>query len=131
MLITCWTPFPSWQPDGFAPAAGGAAPRAASPPSAVLPTRVAAATAAFPPFTSANAGALGDVNTTVLLGGNDVEADKWHNGGRFTAGTWLGCDQRFGIEGSYFFLNKLTDRQSVSASDTARACSAAMAACRT
>ena len=48
-------------------------------------------------------GALGQPGTTVLRGNERISANPL-NGGRFTAGIWLGCDRAWAIEGSYFFL---------------------------
>jgi hypothetical protein len=39
----------------------------------------------------------------VTLFGGDINNDE-RQGGRFTAGYWITCDQSLGIEGSYFFL---------------------------
>src|SRR5262245_43385797 len=78
------------------------------------PLPVPLASAALEPFDSPNPGALGDPNTAILLGGDDVDAAQWRHGGRFTVGSWLGCEQRIGFEGSFFFLLKQTDRRAVS-----------------
>src|SRR5438552_65142 len=42
-------------------------------------------------------GTLGMPGTQVLLGGRDIEFGP-SSGGRFTAGVWLGNDQRWGVE---------------------------------
>lgn len=57
-------------------------------------------------------GALGQPGTTVVVG-NPWINDDFHNGGRFTIGTWLDCDRTLGIESSYFFLGRRTDSTSI------------------
>src|SRR5687767_6563418 len=47
-----------------------------------LPTPLASI--AQPPFDTANPGAVGDPLTSIVLGGEDVEAGQWRHGGRFT-----------------------------------------------
>jgi hypothetical protein len=56
--------------------------------------------------TASNVGSnaiLGRNGTTVLFGGSPVDNEE-RQGGRFTLGYWLNCDQSLGIEGSYLFL---------------------------
>lgn len=50
-------------------------------------------------------GFLSDPRTTVLVGGDEVGTGPY-SGGRFTLGTWLDCDQTFGIESTTFFLGQ-------------------------
>lgn len=49
------------------------------------------------------AGVLGTPGATVLFAGNDL-AYSDRSGGRFSGGVWFGCEQRLGLEGSFFFL---------------------------
>jgi hypothetical protein len=49
------------------------------------------------------AGVLGTPGAHVLFGGS-LSDGAARSGGRFTLGTWLDCDQKIGIEGSYFLL---------------------------
>ena len=60
-------------------------------------------------------GVLGLPGTTTLLGGDNVGFGPF-SGGRFTLGAWLTDDQRFGVEGNYFFLAQQSKQQSVSSS---------------
>jgi len=61
----------------------------------------------IPPLATASpadgGGAIGDPGTVILFGDN-LDYDARH-GGRFTFGMWLDCQHKFGIEGSYFFLD--------------------------
>jgi len=52
----------------------------------------------------AQAGVLGAPGTAILFGGNRVE-DDLRPGVRVTLGSWLGCDQQFAIEASFFYLD--------------------------
>lgn len=49
------------------------------------------------------AGVLGQPGTRVLFGNERVNDDE-RSGGRFTIGGWLDKRQKFGLEGSFFFL---------------------------
>jgi hypothetical protein len=51
----------------------------------------------------ADAGILGLPSTTVLIGDSRVNDDV-RSGGRFTLGTWLDCNEKFGISADFFFL---------------------------
>jgi Putative beta barrel porin-7 (BBP7) len=51
------------------------------------------------------AGRLGSPGTQTLFGGNRLNND-FRSGFRITAGTWLNCDQTFGIEGNFFYLGQ-------------------------
>jgi hypothetical protein len=62
-------------------------------------------TAAFP-------GALGNPDTSVLLGGHSVDTEE-HSGARFTLGYWLDDQAIFGVEAQYFFLGIKTSNQSI------------------
>jgi hypothetical protein len=48
-------------------------------------------------------GVLGQSDTNVLFGGNDMD-NRFRSGGRFSAGLWLNCCQTIGLDASYFFL---------------------------
>lgn len=50
-------------------------------------------------------GTLGVPGTRVLEGGADQDFSPLA-GGRFTVGSWLGCDRAVGIEANYFFLQE-------------------------
>jgi hypothetical protein len=54
------------------------------------------------------AGVLGAQGTQILFGDERVNGDA-RSGGRVTAGCWLDNDCRWGIEGSFFALQGLTD----------------------
>jgi hypothetical protein len=49
-------------------------------------------------------GVLGAPTTQVLFGGNQIGGGSPASGGRFTLGSWLGCDQTKAIEVTGFFL---------------------------
>lgn len=53
--------------------------------------------------TSPPAGALGDPDTAVVIGGSPLDLEQ-SNGGRFTFGSWFSAEQRFGGEVTYMFL---------------------------
>jgi hypothetical protein len=53
----------------------------------------------------ASAGILGNADTRVLLG-NGTFGDTFHSGARFAVGRYFGCDQRWAIDGSVFFLDE-------------------------
>lgn len=55
-----------------------------------------------------NAGALGNPDTRVLFGDDDV-ADQLRTGARFMMGYWFDDCRRWGIDGGFFFLNKQHD----------------------
>jgi hypothetical protein len=55
-------------------------------------------TTSSPPFN----GIIGQGDTRVLVGG--VQGQTFHTGGRFGGVYWLGCDQRWGVDGNVFFL---------------------------
>jgi hypothetical protein len=62
----------------------------------------------------ARSGTLPPNSITTSLG-NDFNDHHAFNGGRFTLGGWLDCDQCIGLEGSYFFLepnSSVADRSS-------------------
>jgi hypothetical protein len=48
-------------------------------------------------------GALGGSGTSVVLGGSPIDLGTRY-GGRFTAGCWLDCERRLGVEAGYFLL---------------------------
>ncbi len=58
-------------------------------------------------------GALGNLDTSVALGGNDIDPGMQH-GGRFTFGAWLTPDELFGVEANYLFLAKDVSSRSIS-----------------
>jgi hypothetical protein len=60
-------------------------------------------------------GVLGAPSTQVLFGGNQINNGPY-SGGRFTAGYWLGCDQKEAIEITGFFLAPNTSAFSVNSS---------------
>lgn len=62
-------------------------------------------------------GVLSDPASEILIGGNDPFDAEPHHGGRFTLGTYLGAEQRFGVEGNYFFLAERTDSLRVISSE--------------
>lgn len=49
-------------------------------------------------------GVIGQPGTAVIFGDNADDDNKVRNGGRFTVGGWLDCDNIMGVELSYFFL---------------------------
>jgi hypothetical protein len=51
---------------------------------------------------AADNGILGSPTTRSLFGGS--LGDNGHSGGRFNLGYWFGCEQRWGIDTTYFFL---------------------------
>jgi hypothetical protein len=58
-----------------------------------------------PPLVSVGPPSSGGILTqgaTTVFGGSINNEERM--GGRFTVGTWLDCEGKFGIEGSYFFL---------------------------
>jgi hypothetical protein len=63
-------------------------------------------------------GALGGPGTTVLLGNSGFN-DEGLNGGRFTLGWWLDDCHSWGLEGSYFFLGRRTERDTIASPGTA------------
>jgi hypothetical protein len=48
-------------------------------------------------------GVIGAPSTRLLIGNEKLDLPT-RNGGRFTLGAWLDCEQQFGVEGNYFFL---------------------------
>jgi hypothetical protein len=48
-------------------------------------------------------GVIGQGDTRVLFGGDTLDR-TFHTGGRFGGVYWLGCDQRWGVDGNVFFL---------------------------
>ncbi len=59
---------------------------------------------ATPPLVTAGpSGVLGDDETVILYGGNDL-LDGSRSGFRIRLGTWLDCNRRVGIEGEYWRL---------------------------
>ena len=69
------------------------------------------ASAALPPFTSPNPGAVNDLQTDLLIGGERIDTDVRH-GGRFTLGFWGDSEGEIGVEGNYFFLGKRSQTRS-------------------
>jgi hypothetical protein len=65
-----------------------------------LPPLITTSPAGTPP---AAAGVLGTPGAEVLFGNTDVN-DRARSGGRLTAGYWLDCEQKWGIEASFFML---------------------------
>ena len=65
------------------------------------------------------AGALGQPGTQILLGGQNLNSVPF-SGMRLTLGTWLDYDELFGIEGSGFVLERLTNLFTVSSDNTGR-----------
>lgn len=63
-------------------------------------------------------GSLADPNASVVMGARDIDTDR-RSGGRFTLGTWLGENQRIGLEGNYFFIAPTTTSQSIGANGAA------------
>jgi hypothetical protein len=61
----------------------------------------------YPPLlTSGSTGILGRSDTTVVLGGSDLDRTE-RNGGRLTIGGWITDYQGFGLEGSFFVLESI------------------------
>lgn len=58
-------------------------------------------------------GFLGAPSTQTLFGNSDFSANQ-RNGGRFNLGYWFGCDQRLGIDATYYFLGSRNDSFSIS-----------------
>lgn len=67
------------------------------PPAPPLVTRAPASSTSFIP------GAIGQVDTTVVLGGTPASYPVF-SGARFTLGAWLDDDSAVGVEAGYFFL---------------------------
>jgi hypothetical protein len=61
------------------------------------------------PFATVLPGVLGQADTTVLFGGNDVE-NQLRSGGRLTGGFWLNNCRTIGLEANYFFLGSRSVR---------------------
>jgi hypothetical protein len=61
-------------------------------------------------------GVPGDPNTNVVLGGRDIDLEA-HSGARLSAGVWLDCDHKCGVEGNYFFLDSRTVNHSATGND--------------
>jgi hypothetical protein len=53
---------------------------------------------------TADFGTLGAPSTQLLIGGETLNFGS-RSGGRFTLGAWVDDEQRFGVEGTYFFLS--------------------------
>ena len=51
----------------------------------------------------AEAGVLSTPGTVTLFG-NSTANEDWRSGGRVWAGSWLDCEQRWGVEANYFML---------------------------
>lgn len=66
-----------------------------------------------PLMTQGDPGILGQPGVQVVLG-DDLDAEL-RSGGRFTVGRFLGANQTWAVEGSYFFLGRQSDEQSVAA----------------
>jgi hypothetical protein len=62
-------------------------------------------------------GAIGQPNTSVLLGGQNIHFNP-SGGFRIAAGDWFGAEQRWGLEGSFFFLGQQTVHQGVFSDDS-------------
>lgn len=60
-------------------------------------------------------GALGQPGSHVKMGDKRMGMG-WHNGFRIAASTWLDQEKRFGIDGSYFLLPKVTKDKTLSTS---------------
>lgn len=62
-----------------------------------------------PPLVSTStpqyAGIIGQGDTRILAA-DDIVSNTFHTGGRFGGVFWLGCTQRWGIDGSGFFLGR-------------------------
>jgi hypothetical protein len=56
-------------------------------------------------------GVIGAPSTQVAIGNENLNYGA-HSGARFTVGGWLGQEEKFGIEGSFFFLGSETVRRS-------------------
>lgn len=82
------------------------------PTSVPLLTSAPASSQSFVP------GALGNADTSVILGGQPVDHPLQH-GGRFTAGTWLDDGQTWGMEANYFFLADRSVSRSASGTNEA------------
>ena len=67
------------------------------------PAPIPVATSVPRDSTAPTPGALGNADTTVLLGGRPIDSGA-HHGARITFGSWLDEDQQVGAEASYFFL---------------------------
>lgn len=65
-------------------------------------------TTATPGTARAGAGVLDRAPTSILFGGDDVNA-ALRSGGRITAGVWFDPCRRFGLEGDYFALSNARD----------------------
>lgn len=57
-------------------------------------------------------GALGQPGTTVLMGDEKINS-RWQSGFNLNAGLWLDALQQINIEGSYFLLPEVTQKQSI------------------
>lgn len=58
------------------------------------------------------AGALGNPDTTVVLGGSSIDHPV-QVGGRFTIGHWLAGDSSLGFEANYLFLAKTSESRTI------------------
>lgn len=63
-------------------------------------------------FSDALPGAIGQPGTQVVLGNGPVRMG-WQEGFQVNAGSWLTTSPRFGIDGGYFLLPKLSKQESV------------------
>ena len=64
----------------------------------------------IPPLvTAGSTGILGDDDTTILYGGDQI-LDDARSGLRLTLGGWLDCNRRYGIEGDYWYLGEKSTR---------------------
>lgn len=77
------------------------------------PVPVPLATTAPAGSTAAAPGAVGNPDTSIVIGGRDVETEE-RQGGRFRVGGWLDNNQTIGVEGVYLFVANRIDRQAVS-----------------
>ena len=77
--------------------------------------------ASIPPLlttgTGTNAGILGDPNTSVLFGGQEVNGG-FRPGGRVSFGTWLDCEDNIGLEMSYLTLGQSQDHFNATANQS-------------
>jgi hypothetical protein len=81
---------------------------------APVPAPMVTAATNLADFTS---GQLNSPNTATLLGGQSYNT-AMRSGGRFTLGTWLDPEARYGLSGTYLFLTPSTTFRNVSSDGT-------------
>lgn len=86
-------------------------------PNPVPLTTSAPLSAFFNPDNHGPPGALGNSDTTIVLGGSDIVRPA-QLGGRFTLGAWLSDDARSGVEASFLFLSHSNITKTAAADDT-------------